>query len=160
MCSKCVPLISDSSQSPSLCGHYSHQRYYEIVRLLRRRHQSLPFHSLWLVYRFRNAADLPGMQCVLCQARHALRPRWNLHSLAFPVFSTPSPVWAVLVSRLFLAACCEMKRIGFHIAIVSRLYHFTLVRSVLRIAARLAPASFCFKFTLAVYPECAVPPAG
>ena len=28
------------------------------------------------------------------------------------------------------------------------------------IAALLAPASFCFKFTLTVYPECAVPPAG
>ena len=153
-------MVSDSSQSPSLCGHYSLHRYYETVRLLRRRCQPLPFHSLWLAYRSRNAADLPGMQCVLCQARHALSPRWDLHSLAFPVFSAPSPVWADLVSRLFLAACCAMNRIVFHLMTISRLNHFTLVRSVLRIAALLAPASFCFEFTLAVYPECAVPPAG
>ena len=99
------------------------------------------------------------MQCVLCQARHALRPRRNLHSLAVQDSALHLMYGLPCLSTV---SCCLLSNEEHRLPLVglTRLNHFTLVRSVLRIAALLAPNSLCFKFTLTVYPERAVPSAG
>ena len=68
----------------STCFHrFPH--YYVAVRLLTgRRVLSICKTSIALTEKKipRSLPDLPGIQILPLHARHALRPRWNLHSLA------------------------------------------------------------------------------
>ena len=86
--------------------------------------------------------DLPGIHDHLVQARHALRPRRNLHSLAFGAVP-PSLVRAAHTA----ASCCLLSHEEHRLPLdgITRLNHFTHPPKM-RAALRLACSRYvCFK---------------